>query len=243
MLLDEAGRSAGARRRLAAGILTVWLGLLTMPGIAGAPWQSPMSIREAARAFVLESLDAPGDVSLEAIAVDDRLKLTACAEPLAVATERPLRNGRGTVSVSCASPQAWRLFVPVRGTRQVAVVVAERSLRRSDVLTAQDVVLAARSSASLPYDYVTRVEDAVGLVVRRTVPAGAVLVPAALEQPRLVERGALVTLVSSTGPVLVKSQGVALEAAGLKQRIRVRTASGRVVEGVVESSDQVRVGS
>ena len=58
----------------------------------------------------------------------------------------------------------------------------------------------------------------------------------------LIERGALVTLVSGSGSVTVKSEGVALEPATLGQRVRVRSASGRVVEGAVEGLGQVRVG-
>jgi flagella basal body P-ring formation protein FlgA len=41
----------------------------------------------------------------------------------------------------------------------------------------------------------------------------------------------------------VKSEGVALEPARLHQRIKVRSASGRVIEGTAEGPGQVRVGS
>jgi flagella basal body P-ring formation protein FlgA len=70
-----------------------------------------------------------------------------------------------------------------------------------------------------------------------------VLVPAALDRPALVERGGLVTLVSGTGSVAVRSEGVALEPARLGDRIRVRSQSGRIVEGVVEASGEIRVGT
>jgi flagella basal body P-ring formation protein FlgA len=78
--------------------------------------------------------------------------------------------------------------------------------------------------------------------VRRTLPAGTVLVPAAVDRPRVVERGALVTLVSGGGAVAVRAEGVALESAGVNQRVRVRSPSGRVVEGVVAASGEVEVG-
>ena len=85
--------------------------------------------------------------------------------------------------------------------------------------------------------------DVVGLALRRTQAAGAVLTTAALQAPEVVRRGELVTLTAGDGPVSVKSEGVALEAARLKQRIKVRTASGRVIEGTAEAPGQVRVGS
>ena len=82
-----------------------------------------------------------------------------------------------------------------------------------------------------------------GLVVQRTVPPGTVLVAGALDRPRLVERGALVTLVAGRSGVIVKSEGVALEDATLNQRVRVRTRAGRIVEGIADATGQVRVGS
>jgi flagella basal body P-ring formation protein FlgA len=64
-----------------------------------------------------------------------------------------------------------------------------------------------------------------------------------LESPEVIERGALVTLVAGSGGVRVRSEGVALEGARLKGRIRVKTPSGRIVEGVVEASGEVKVGT
>jgi flagella basal body P-ring formation protein FlgA len=85
--------------------------------------------------------------------------------------------------------------------------------------------------------------QAVGSTLRRTQTLGAVLIPAALELPMIVERGALVTVIAGDGPVTVKSDGVALEGARLGQRLRVRSASGRIVEGTAEGPGQVRIGT
>jgi flagella basal body P-ring formation protein FlgA len=52
-----------------------------------------------------------------------------------------------------------------------------------------------------------------------------------------------VTLTAGDGPVAVKSEGVALEAARLRQRLKVRSASGRIIEGTAEGPGLVRVGS
>jgi flagella basal body P-ring formation protein FlgA len=79
--------------------------------------------------------------------------------------------------------------------------------------------------------------------MRRTQPAGAVVTAAALEAPEVVRRGELVTVTSGSGPISVKSEGVALGPARLGQRLRVRTASGRVIEGTADGPGQVRVGS
>lgn len=236
-------RNRAARCAAGVGILTVVSGLLTFAASAEPPWQSPQSIRDVASELVLRTLGADSGATVEAVGVDDRLKLPACAHAIEARLERPLRGGQGVVTVRCTAGEAWRLFVPVRAVEQVTVLVTTRAVQAGEVLAAGDVAQSRRASSTLPYEYVTAPEHAVGLAVRRTVPAGAVLVPGALNRPELIERGALVTLVSGSGSVVVRSEGIALEPARLNERVRVRSQSGRIVEGVVEASGEIRVGS
>ncbi|HET7131725.1 MAG TPA: flagellar basal body P-ring formation chaperone FlgA [Gammaproteobacteria bacterium] len=247
MTLDATVRTAirlGARaiaRAAVVGILTVLCGPLTQRASAEAAWQPPESIRAAAREAVLRTLDTGRGATVEAVAVDDRLKLPQCAAPLDAALERELRGGQSVVAVSCRGPEAWRLFVPVRAVEQIPVVVTHRAVQAGEVLGANDVVLDERRSSTLPYGYFSATAQLVGLTTKRTLPAGTVIVPAAVEQPTVVQRGAAVTLVSGSGSVLVRADGVALEPAKPNERVRVRSRSGRIVSGVVEPSGEVRI--
>ncbi len=243
MALGRARLVAAAARCRKAGLLTLAAGTLTVSLAAAAEWHSVDDIRGAAAAAALRAIGSSDPAAIDTVGVDERLRLPACAGPLDTALERPFANGRGTVAVACTGPQPWRLFVPVRAVNTVPVVVLRRGVQRGEVLEAADLAVEPRSSATLPHEYVLRPEDAVGSAVRRTIPAGAVLVPGALERATLVERGALVTLVSAGGAVLVRGQGIALESAGANERVRVRTASGRIVEGTVSRTGEVRVGS
>ncbi len=234
MTLEAKGFGRIARAAL-VGILTFAAGSLT---VRAAGWQSPESIRAAARTAALQN----GASNVEAVAVDDRLKLPACGDALKTEMQRVMQRGSGTVAVSCKGPEPWRLFVPVRATEQLPVVVLRRGVQPGEVLAADDLEVRQQAAAALPFDYLGKTDLAVGQTVRRSQPAGAVLLASALEQPQGVERGALVTLIATSGTVEVKAEGVALEPGRLKERVRVRSASGRVVEGVVEAPGQVRVG-
>jgi flagella basal body P-ring formation protein FlgA len=177
------------------------------------------------------------------VAVDDRLKLKACGAALEARITRPIQRGQGTVAVSCSGPEPWKLFVPVRTTNELPALTLTRSVQAGEVLTAEDLAVVQRSAAILPFDYLSDPAQAIGSALRRSQAAGAVLVPAAIESPQVVERGALVTLIASDGAITVKSEGVAIESARLNQRVKVRSASGRVIEGTAEGPGQVRVGS
>ena len=242
----KTARFGAVGRAALVGILTLGSGALTLRARAedGAQlWQSAESIRAAAGEAARSRLGGSADASVEAAAIDERLKLPACSEPLEAEPRGAPRGGQGIVAVSCAGERPWHLFVPVRIVEQVAVLVARRNLQAGDVLAATDFVALTRASSALPYDYLTDPEQALGLALRRAVPAGTVLVPAALEHPEVIERGALVTLTSGRGTVRVKAEGVALEPGRLRERIRVRTPSGRIVEGVVAAPGEVRLGS
>jgi len=234
MTLETKGFSRIAQATL-VGILTFAAGGLT---VHAAGWQSPDSIRAAARAAALHN----GATDVEAIAVDERLKLPACSDVLKTEMQRVIQRGSGTVAVSCEGPEPWRLFVPVRVIEELPVLVLRRNVQPGEVLAADDLEVRHQAAAGLPFDYLGKAELAVGQTVRRSQPVGAVLLASALEQPQGVERGALVTLIAANATIQVKAEGVALEPGRLKERVRVRSASGRVVEGVVEAPGQVRVG-
>src|SRR5690606_22587059 len=211
------------------------------PSVAGGGWEPPQNVRAAAETFARRFAGRP-DAAVEAVAVDDRLRLPRCDEPLEAEAAGAFNAGRGTVVVACRGSSAWRLFVPVRLSHSVPVVVARRALHRNAVLTAEDLEVVERPAASLPYEYVASLEDAVGMTLRRSLPEGTVLVPAAVDRPSLVERGTRVTLIAGAGGVEVRSEGVALHRAALGERVRVETRSGRIVEGRAEAPDRVRVG-
>lgn len=228
-----------------AAYAAIVLAQLTLSAAWSAPpinWQTPESIRGAAEAFALQQTGAAANVIVEAIAVDERVRLPLCGQPLVANSTRALNNGSGTVTVSCPGPSSWRLFVPVRVSIETPVVVTRRNIQRGDILSEADLGIVVRRSSSLPYEYLSRIEDAVGLTVRRPISEANVVVPAALQRPKVVARGALVTVVARTGGIVVKSDGLAVQGGGLNERIRVQTQSGRIVEGVIESADLVRVG-
>ena len=223
-------------------LLLLCLLTLAVQGFA-SEWQDPSSIREAAETFAHESLAGFSGVKILASGIDERVRLPRCAAPLTATAPRGLTGGQGVVNVGCKQPSAWQLFVPVRASYLIGAVVASQGLRRGQLLTAADLRVEQRDSGSLPAAYLSRLDEALGMKLRRSVPAGAVLNPAALDTPRAVRRGELVTLIAGGSGVLVKSQGEALEDAALDSRLRVRTPSGRVVEGIVGPDNQVFIGA
>ena len=207
-----------------------------------AQWQTPQSIADSAENLVRQALRGVDGLTVTATSVDSRIKLPVCDQPLSARASSALRGGNGTVQVSCTGPTPWKLYVPVRSSHRVEVLVAKHNVARGQLITEQDVAIERRASESLPYEYLTDTSEAIGLKAKRTLSAGMILGPAALATRMLVRRSGLVALVVKTSGIMVKSEGVALSDARLHQRVRVRTPTGRVVEGIVEAQDRVRMG-
>jgi flagella basal body P-ring formation protein FlgA len=84
---------------------------------------------------------------------------------------------------------------------------------------------------------------AVGKIARRTLLPGETIPSIALEEAKLVTRGAPTVIVFEEHGVTISTQGTALANAAVNEPISVRnTATGRVVQGIVLPDGRVRTG-
>ena len=92
----------------------------------------PAAIDRAVAAFTGAPTGAPGGARVPS---DPRLRLAACAAPLAVSWHSPARTA---VAVECAGPTAWRIFIAVNaapGAGPAGAGPAAPVVKRGDALT------------------------------------------------------------------------------------------------------------
>ncbi|WP_342108205.1 flagellar basal body P-ring formation chaperone FlgA [Methylobacterium sp. SI9] len=84
---------------------------------------------------------------------------------------------------------------------------------------------------------------AVGKIARRTLLPGETIPSIALEEAKLVTRGAPTTIVFEEHGVAISTLGTALANATVNEAVSVRnTATGRVIQGIVQPDGRVRTG-
>lgn len=178
--------------------------------------------------------------------LDPRLRLPLCpADAVSAQLESPeVPLGRVTVRVSCDSSDVrWRLFVPASVDLFQQVVISRRSLARHTVISPEDITLRERNVGQLSGGYLREPEQAIGLRVRRPIPADSVLSPNQLEQDETVKRGDRVVISAANSRVSVRMPGEALESGATGSQIRVRnTRSDRIIRARVLGPGQVEVG-
>jgi len=216
--------------------------ILLVSTAPAADIQPVESIRQAAEAFVLAQYDEE-NLSVSAGRLDSRLRLARCDRPLSASAATPAAaGGNQSIGVSCAGPQRWTIYVPVKVTRSAEVVVLTRTVGRDTILAAEHMETMQRNVTGLNAGYFTQPEELIGHRVKRSVAAGTVLTPVLVHRPPMIARGDRVTLVSGGSAVAVSATGEALGEGRRGERVRVRNlSSGKVVEGVVKSRGRVEV--
>lgn len=184
-------------------------------------------------------------VAVEVAPLDPRLNLPACPfEPETFDPPGQRPSAHLSIGVRCTAVPAWSLYVPVRVDITVDVVVLAAAVAQGQTLESDALRYEARDVARLGGAYLTRIDEAQGMVLRQSVRPGTVLTSRQLERPKLVRRGQRVQLVAQESGLAVGSQGEALTDAAEGDRVRVRNMSSLlIVEGVVDGDGRVRTGS
>ena len=85
--------------------------------------------------------------------------------------------------------------------------------------------------------------DAIGMMVLRPMPAGAVVKKNYLRPRTIVKRGDTVTVVVESTRIKIKSKGIAMQDGWEGSSMTVRTASGRELKGRLNPSGELAVES
>jgi flagella basal body P-ring formation protein FlgA len=206
--------------------------------------EPPESIRAAAESFVKSQLPREANVaSVTAGALDNRLRLVSCTGGLhaQLPTGAALQS-RTMIGVACEGPVRWTVYVPVTVESRISVLILKHPVPREARLTIEDVTLETRKVTGLATAFLTDVSDLQGRSVERPLPMGTTLTMDMFKPDLVIKHGQEVTLVAAAGGIEVRAAGRALADAAGGARLKVQNLSSlKVVEGVVEGPDLVRV--
>ena len=221
--------------------------LLLMPGIHAAAdtlWHPVKEITAAAETYLKRTI-GPSDDRLVATAgyLDQRLQLPRCTAALEAYLRPGAKvSGRTIVGVRCPGSKPWKVYLPVYVAVMEKVLIARSSMPRGHLVRHQDVEIASRDVSMLLGGYLSMSSDIIGHRMKRAVTRGVVITPSLLQTEFLIKRGQSVTLTVHDESLDIRMSGKALMDGTANQRIKVENiGSGRVVEGLVRSAEQVEV--
>ena len=133
-----------------------------------------------------------------------------------------------TIVLQCDQP-AWRWSVNVRVRGMAQVVQAGRSLPNGQLLRTEDLRLVDADIATEPLGVLTDLAQALGRETARPIKEGASLVLNALRQATVIKVGDRVTVRLIGQAFQVSAEGVAQQAGGVGDTIRVKMPDGKLV--------------
>ena len=199
------------------------------------------TIRSAALAFLQQqSAGLPGKIEITVAPVFPR-GLAACTT-LAPFMPTGMRLwGRTTVGVRCAGERPWTLYLQAKIAIHATYYLAARALAPGDVLSAADLVARDGDLTSLPMAVVTDPSQAVGAAALTRVAAGLPLRQDMLRSASSVTIGQTVRVVAQGQGFAISAEGSAMNNAAPGQQVRVKTAGGQIISGIVKDGSTVEI--
>jgi flagella basal body P-ring formation protein FlgA len=173
--------------------------------------------------------------------LDPRLQLAPCGriEPFIAAGARLL--GRTSVGLRCTQGATWSVLLPVTVRIYGNALVATKPLPAMQPVTAEDLHAAEVEWTRETTGLVTDRAQLDNQVLARPIAAGQPIPLAALRAQQVIGAGDPVMIQGSGSGFSVALDGVALNAASVGQAVRVRTESGRVIQGTARGQRLVEM--
>jgi flagella basal body P-ring formation protein FlgA len=223
-------------------LLACAFGLACAPLQALAQNQDLEAIRRAAEEFVRrQTANLPGEVVVQAGALDQRLQLHVCESLQGYLPAGTRLWGRTNVGVRCQRPDGWSIIVPVTVQVMGDALFSARPLARGEPVTDLDIATQRADLTQLPAGVLTDRSQALGRVPAVSLAAGLPLRAEMLRGAFVVTQGQNVRIVFSGEGFKVSSEGRALGNAALGEFVQVRAASGKVVKGQASGAGVVEV--
>ncbi len=215
---------------------------LAVNQVASTDMQNLDLLKDKIRDYLnIQTKGYPGTVAIQTGAIDNRLKLSACADVNIFMPRGSRPWGKTSVGVQCEAPSAWTIYVQVMVKVHGQYLVAAAPLAQGQTVSEQDVIFEKGDLTQLPAGIFTDLSQVVGKVVNMSMRAGTVLSNSLLKEMPVVQQGQTVTLITAGNGFSISAEGSAVSKATEGQVVRVKVASGQVVTGVARADGRVEV--
>lgn len=198
-------------------------------------------IEQFAKDFVENNHELPqnGKVNILPTKLDRRINIRPCSSPLTANIPEKSYGRNVNVKITCKDSIPWHLFIAVKVSTQLPVVVATTHIGKGTVLSLDNLAVKYIDSHSIRGSVLESMATIIGAKAKRNIARGRAIYT---KNICLVCSGENVTIKASSGSFSVKATGVALSNGSLGDQVRVRnTRSGKVISGRVSAINNVEI--
>ena len=203
--------------------------------------QDGESVRSTALAFLQQqSAGLPGKITITVAPAFPR-GLASCTTLVPFMPPGARLWGRTTVGVRCAGERPWTLYLQARVSLEATYYLAARQIEPGAVLSPADLMTREGDLANLPRTIVTDPSQAVGAVALARIGAGSPLREDMLRSASSVTIGQTVKVIAVGTGFSISSEGAVMNNASPGQQVRVKTAGGQIISGIVKDGSTVEI--
>lgn len=216
--------------------------LLSFPALAGTQWQDLEAVRNGAIQFARQQSAAqPGTVSVTAIPLDPRLRLSDCQSIDFFIPTGTRLWGNSNIGARCNTPSPWTVYIPITVSITSEVVFAARPIGSGQTITEADILLKNDDITQFASGVIIDVRQALGKTTTIGVAAGYPLRIDMLRAPYVIQQGQSVKILARGQGFQVNAEGKALTNAAAGQIVSVRSGSGQIIKGTAREGGIVEV--
>jgi len=220
-------------------LITKYLVLISAVQFAAAQSFDKDYIEQLAVNVVKQQYSGTPDEQLTITAneIDPRIIIRPCQQAL-VANIPENSGGRNVnVKISCFDSTPWHMFIPVKVTQTVPVLVAARPISKGTTLDHSNVEVIQKDIYKLRRSSIDNADIVIGARAKRSLSKGT---PISMKSICMVCRGDKVTIVAQGETFAIKTTGVALRDGSIGDQITIENErSGRKIVGQVDAINKV----
>jgi flagella basal body P-ring formation protein FlgA len=196
-------------------------------------------LKNFVKLFIEQELAPPphGKMVVTVSSIDPRVIIKDCLSPL-VANIPEKHNGRNVnVKLSCNNSVPWHLYIPVRITTTIPVIVAKGSISKGSRIDESNIEIMQKDLSRVRGESLNDQTLIIGARAKRKISNGNVITR---KNICLVCKGQHITIIAQSNTFMIKTSGIALKDGGIGEQVRVKNEkSGRIVTARVKAINQV----
>lgn len=215
--------------------------LLLLPNLALASEYTAAELTHAADSWLNEQLSqlSNADLSPKLTALDERIGVKHCAQPLDFSLTQPISQRQNTVLIQCLADVQWKLYLSVRIDEIVQAVILKQNIATGAHIAADMLAIETRERRFVRGSLVAEPRQIIGAKAKRSLSMGQMLT---LQDVCLVCKGDLVTISVSNNGLNVAASGIAQQDGSLGDTIElINQQSKRTVRAEVMGVNSVSI--
>lgn len=188
-----------------------------------------------------QTLNYPGEVSVNTLQLDHRLKLPACSNPLPFLPAGSRLLGKVNVGIRCTTPKPWSIYLGAQIKASGSYYVSAKQVSQGQIILPSDILKVSGELSTLPVGAITNPDQIIGKTLNNSLASGSILKLDAIKTTPVIQQGQNVKIISAGPGFQVATDGIALNNASEGQIARAKTISGQVLSGLAKATGVIEI--